>query len=104
MPEWPHGITLNALISVLSTGMKATMGFILTECLAQLKWSWFRGGNSLSDLALLDAASRGAAGAFIVLFSFLASGSRSIHSTDICELLTYYSHLVTFGCFILVLQ
>jgi hypothetical protein len=71
MPEWPYGITLNALVSVLSTVMKATMAFIFTECLAQLKWSWFRGGNKLSDLALLDAASRGAAGAFIVLFRFL---------------------------------
>jgi hypothetical protein len=71
MPEWPYGITLNAVVSVLSTVMKATMAFILTECLAQLKWSWFRVGNKLSDLALLDAASRGAAAAFIVLFRFL---------------------------------
>ncbi|OOQ85978.1 hypothetical protein PEBR_23361 [Penicillium brasilianum] len=85
MPDWPYGITLNALVSVLSTVMKATMAFILTECLAQLKWSWFRGGNKLSDLALLDAASRGAAGAIIVLFRFLPR------------------HLVTFGCFVLVL-
>ncbi|KAJ5666819.1 hypothetical protein N7462_011228 [Penicillium macrosclerotiorum] len=84
MPDWPYGITLNALVSVFSTVMKATMAFILTESLAQLKWSWFRGGNKLSDLALLDAASRGAAGAFVVLFRFLPR------------------HLVTFGCFVLV--
>lgn len=71
MPDWPYGITLNALISVLSTVMKATMAFVLAESLAQLKWSWFRGGNKLSDLALLDAASRGAMGALIVLFRFL---------------------------------
>lgn len=71
MPEWPYGITLNALVSVLSTVMKATMAFILTESLAQLKWSWFRDGNKLSDLALLDAASRGVMGAFVVLFRFL---------------------------------
>ncbi|KAJ5133316.1 hypothetical protein N7476_003455 [Penicillium atrosanguineum] len=85
MPDWPHGITLNTLVSVFSTVMKATMAFVLTESLAQLKWSWFRGGNKLSDLALLDAASRGAMGAFIVLTRFLPR------------------HLVTFGCFILVL-
>jgi hypothetical protein len=71
MPEWAYGITLTAQVSVLSTIKKATMAFILAECLAQLKWSWFRDGNRLSDLAFLDAASRGAAGAFIVLFLFL---------------------------------
>lgn len=71
MPDWPYGITLNALISVLSTVMKATMAFVLAESLAQLKWSWFRRGNKLSDLALLDAASRGAMGALVVLFRFL---------------------------------
>lgn len=71
MPDWPYGITLNALVSVLSTVMKTTMAFVLTECLAQLKWSWFHSGNKLSDLALLDAASRGVAGAVFVLFRFL---------------------------------
>ncbi|KAL5359479.1 hypothetical protein BJX96DRAFT_164468 [Aspergillus floccosus] len=85
MPQWPYGITLNALVSVLSTVMKATMAFILTESLAQLKWSWFRDGNRLSDLPLLDAASRGVMGAFVVLFRFLPR------------------HLVTFGCLILVI-
>ncbi|KAL4946708.1 hypothetical protein BDV06DRAFT_231788 [Aspergillus oleicola] len=85
MPQWPYGITLNALVSVLSTVMKATMAFILTESLAQLKWSWFRDGNKLSDLALLDAASRGVMGAFVVLSRFLPR------------------HLVTFGCLILVI-
>ncbi|KAL4923316.1 DUF3176 domain-containing protein [Aspergillus undulatus] len=85
MPQWPYGITINALVSVLSTVMKATMAFILTESLAQLKWSWFRDGNKLSDLALLDAASRGVMGAFVVLFRFLPR------------------HLVTFGCLVLVI-
>lgn len=68
MPDWPYGITLNALVSVLSTVMKASMAFIVAEGLAQLKWSWFRGGNKLSDLPLLDAGSRGAMGSLLVLF------------------------------------
>ena len=67
MPDWPYGITLNALVSVLSTIMKATMAFIVAESLAQLEWSWFRGGNKLSDLAMLDAGSRGAMGSLLVL-------------------------------------
>ncbi|KAG2414498.1 hypothetical protein HFD88_003689 [Aspergillus terreus] len=85
MPQWPYGITLNALVSVLSTVMKAAMVFILTESLSQLKWSWFRDGRKLSDLPLLDAASRGVVGAIVVLFRFLPR------------------HLVTLGCLVLVI-
>ncbi|KGO74829.1 Protein of unknown function DUF3176 [Penicillium italicum] len=85
VPDWPYGITLNALVSVLSTVMKACMAFIVCEGLSQLKWSWFSNSNKLSDLALLDAASRGTAGAFIALLRFVPR------------------HLVTFGCVILVL-
>ncbi|KAJ5415595.1 hypothetical protein N7465_004290 [Penicillium sp. CMV-2018d] len=84
IPDWPYGITLNALVSVLSTFMKTAMAFAVTEGLSQLKWSWFTRGNTLSDMALLDAASRGPLGAAMVLFRFLPR------------------HLVTFGCVILV--
>ncbi|KAF7515906.1 hypothetical protein PCG10_002689 [Penicillium crustosum] len=84
IPDWPCGITLNALVSVLSTFMKAAMAFAVTEGLSQLKWSWFTRRKNLGDMALLDAASRGPLGAAMVLFRFLPR------------------HLVTFGCVILV--
>ncbi|KAE8152056.1 hypothetical protein BDV25DRAFT_170841 [Aspergillus avenaceus] len=84
MPDWPYGVNLNAVVSVLTTLMKAAMAFPITEALSQLKWSWFSRGNKLSDLAVLDAASRGAIGAFLVLFRFLPR------------------YLVTIGCFVLV--
>ncbi|KAB8069299.1 hypothetical protein BDV29DRAFT_183023 [Aspergillus leporis] len=84
MPDWPYGITLNAVISVLTTLMKAAMAYPITEALSQLKWSWFSRGNKLSDLALLDAASRGAIGAALVLMRFIPR------------------YLVTVGCFVLV--
>lgn len=71
LPNWPYGITLNALVSVLSTFMKATMAFSITEGLSQLKWSWFVQRNKLSDITLLDSASRGPLGAAMVLFRFL---------------------------------
>lgn len=71
VPDWPYGITLNALVSVLSTAMKAGMVCMATEALSQLKWSWFSQGNKLSDLALLDAASRGPVGALVALFCFV---------------------------------
>ncbi|PYH89369.1 hypothetical protein BO71DRAFT_389806 [Aspergillus ellipticus CBS 707.79] len=84
MPDWPYGITLNALISLLVTIMKAAMVFPITEGLSQLKWSWFNESNKLSDLSLLDAASRGAVSATFVLFRFVPR------------------HMVSIGCFILV--
>ncbi|PWY88170.1 hypothetical protein BO70DRAFT_377746 [Aspergillus heteromorphus CBS 117.55] len=84
MPDWPYGITLNALVSLLVTVMKAAMVFPITEGLSQLKWSWFNESNKLSDLSLLDAASRGAVSATFVLFKFVPR------------------HLVSIGCFILV--
>ncbi|KAE8385910.1 hypothetical protein BDV23DRAFT_164216 [Aspergillus alliaceus] len=84
IPDWPYGITLNAVISLLTTLMKAAMAFPITEALSQLKWSWFSRGNQLSDLALLDAASRGAIGAVLVLLRFVPR------------------YLVTVGCFVLV--
>ncbi|KAJ5633356.1 hypothetical protein N7490_009695 [Penicillium lividum] len=84
MPEWPYGITLNALVSLLSTFMKAAMAFAITEGLSQLKWSWFTQRNQLSDIVLLDSASRGPLGAAIVLLRFLPR------------------YLLTFGCVILV--
>ena len=71
IPDWPYGITLNALVSVLSTFMKAATAFAVAEGLSQLKWSWFTRRNTLSDMALLDAASRGPLGAAMVLFRFL---------------------------------
>ncbi|KAJ5112561.1 hypothetical protein N7532_000606 [Penicillium argentinense] len=89
MPDWPYGITLNALVSVLSTVMKATMAFVLTECLAQLKWSWFHSGNKLSDLAILDAASPEVLLAPQLFYFTLCLA---------CD-----SHLVTFGCLVLVI-
>ncbi|KAL5358280.1 hypothetical protein BJX96DRAFT_163644 [Aspergillus floccosus] len=85
MPDWPYGVTLNAVLSILSTVMKATMALCVSECLGQLKWSWFQDGHRLSDLTLIDSASRGVAGAVYFLLKTLPR------------------HLITFGCLIIVL-
>ncbi|KAF5859830.1 hypothetical protein ETB97_002382 [Aspergillus alliaceus] len=84
MADWPYGVTLNAVISILTTLMKAAMAFPITEALSQLRWPWSSQGNKLSDLALLDAASRGAIGAALVLMRYIPR------------------YLVTVGCFVLV--
>ena len=66
-PDWPYGITFNALISVLVTIMKTAMALSITKAL-HLRWSWFHEGNKLSVLALLDAASRGGGPWALLLF------------------------------------
>ncbi|KAL2797288.1 hypothetical protein BJX66DRAFT_335191 [Aspergillus keveii] len=58
-PGW-QGISLNSLLSWLSTVAKAYLLFSLTESLGQLKWAWFSSKNHpLSDLKVFDSASRG---------------------------------------------
>lgn len=69
--DWPYGITINALVSILVIMMKAAMMVPLAEGLSQLKWSWFRKPVKLYDLALIDAASRGAVGAGRAMFHFI---------------------------------
>ncbi|PGG96231.1 hypothetical protein AJ79_09667 [Helicocarpus griseus UAMH5409] len=68
--DWPYAVTLNTVISILVTMMKAALVVPLAEGISQLKWSWFNKPSRLYDLALLDAASRGPLGAGKVIFQF----------------------------------
>lgn len=65
--DW-NGVTLNAIVAVLSTMSKAMLAFTLSECLGQAKWIWFSWRERpLSDLDLIDAGSRGPLGSFKIL-------------------------------------
>lgn len=70
LSEWPHVITINSIISILVTLIKAMVVVPLAEGLSQLKWSWFEERErSLEDLVTFDEASRGIWGASkLVLF------------------------------------
>lgn len=68
-PGWSL-ISLNALISWLSTFSKALVLFPVACCLGQLKWVWMVDEpRALSDLRSFDTASRGVAGSAQALFS-----------------------------------
>jgi hypothetical protein len=71
LDDWPYSITLNSLISLLVVILRFLLGIPLAEGLAQLKWSWFRRENRLSDLTVLDSASTTPAGAATVLVRFM---------------------------------
>jgi hypothetical protein len=61
-PAW-RGVSLNTVLSWLSTAAKACIALPLTSALSQLKWVWFaKRARPLSDLKVFDNASRGVYG------------------------------------------
>ncbi|CAL3969892.1 unnamed protein product [Diplocarpon coronariae] len=68
-PSWPYEITLNTLVSVFSTLLKALMMLTVAECISQLKWIWFKNPRSLADLTTFENASRGPWGSVNLLFA-----------------------------------
>lgn len=78
--DW-NGVTLNAIIAVLSVMSKATLAYTLSECLGQVKWIWFSSQQRpLSDIDLIDGESRGPLGCFKILkqpiaCSFISMGA-----------------------------
>jgi hypothetical protein len=74
IPELGHGLTLNGLISVLTTIIRLSLALCLSGPLGQLKWMWMADKRRpLSDIAIFDQASRGPRGASNMLFKFRGS-------------------------------
>lgn len=68
IPQWNVGMTLNAFISVLSGFSRAALLLPVAEALGQLKWTWFtKKSRPMYDFELLDSASRGPWGSFVLL-------------------------------------
>ena len=67
-PNLPHGVTLNAVVSILATGSKASLIFVTSESIGQLKWLWFRTKRALIDMETFYNASRGPWGCLILLY------------------------------------
>lgn len=66
--DWEH-ISLNSLISWLSTLAKACVLFSISQGIGQLKWVWFANqSRPLSDLDTFDSASRGVTGSAALLW------------------------------------
>ena len=67
LPKWPSLISINTLISIFTTVMKASMLLPIAEGVSQLKWLWFREVRPLIDLERYDSASRGPWGCCLLL-------------------------------------
>ncbi|KAJ5793602.1 hypothetical protein N7457_000201 [Penicillium paradoxum] len=71
-PSWNH-MSLNSMISWLSTFSKACVLFAIGEALGQLKWVWFsQKTRSVPNLRTFDAASRGPFGSAGLIWNLRA--------------------------------
>ena len=62
-------ITLNTLVSILSSLGKAALLHSVAECVSQLKWMWYlKYDRPLADLDIFDRASRGPWGGLKLLW------------------------------------
>ena len=69
LPSLPYHISINTLISVLTTVMKACSLVVLAEGLGQLKWEYFKTRKPLRHLVSYDTATRGPWGCLQLLAS-----------------------------------
>lgn len=68
LPDWPSGITINAVVALLSTISRTAFLIPVAEGLSQCKWNWFKlKARPLKDFDLFDQASRGPWGSLSLL-------------------------------------
>ncbi|KAK8129361.1 hypothetical protein PG999_001741 [Apiospora kogelbergensis] len=70
LPDWRYGITLNALVSVLSSILKAAAVLPLAGGISQTKWLWYAKSRPLKDMESFDDASRGPWGSLLLMLDF----------------------------------
>jgi hypothetical protein len=63
LKRWPYDISLNTIIAILSTFMRASMMLVVAELVGQMGWHSLRKPRPVSDLHHFDNASRGILGA-----------------------------------------
>jgi hypothetical protein len=79
VPKWTLGhveVTLNAIISIVSTLFRGSLLMPVAQSISQLCWTWYTRPRSLQDICYYDSASRGPLGSFRLLvrlrFMYLA--------------------------------
>jgi hypothetical protein len=81
IPKLGSGLTLNAIISVLSTASRASLVFVVSATIGQLKWCWLKNsGRKIHDVQTMDDASRGPLGALGVLASWTGGSLAALGS------------------------
>ncbi|KAK3320319.1 hypothetical protein B0T19DRAFT_446084 [Cercophora scortea] len=76
LPRLPMSITLNTFLAFFTTFTKAAFMTPVSEAISQWKWNMFAPrndgshGRSLADFQILDAASRGTWGSWVLMYNF----------------------------------
>jgi hypothetical protein len=68
LADWRLRVQPNTIIAFLSTLIRATLIYPLSECIGHLKWVFFEKPRSLNFMHTFDIASRGPLGAFNFLW------------------------------------
>lgn len=63
LKQWPYDISLNTIIAILSTFMRASMLLVVAELVGQMGWQALRQPRPVSDIHHFNEASRGILGA-----------------------------------------
>ncbi|KAI0594725.1 hypothetical protein F4775DRAFT_572768 [Biscogniauxia sp. FL1348] len=69
-PEWsvgPWGVTLNAVLSIVSTIFRGSLLVPVAQSISQFGWIWYTQPRSLEDLVYYSSASRGPLGSLRLL-------------------------------------
>lgn len=67
IPDWPYGISLSALVSVLATIATISLGGPIAAGLGQARWMWFSKERCMEDFEVIDEASKGPIGAGLMV-------------------------------------
>ncbi|RSL59503.1 hypothetical protein CEP51_013914 [Fusarium floridanum] len=93
LPDWPLSITLNSFLAFFTTLIKATFMLPVSTAISQTKWSWFLQDRPIYDFHILDQASRGLRGSFMLLWrtrfkNFIALGAFIVITSTITSPIT----------------
>lgn len=70
-PDWPYNISINFVISLSTTLIKALLIIPITACLSQTNWTHSRiKPHAVKDFLVYDSASRGPRGSLHLLYRF----------------------------------
>lgn len=89
IPRFISGLTLNTIVSVLSTAARSSLIFVTSAAVGLSKWRWFRRKHRLHNIQALDDASRGPLGGLSVLVSFTGGGLAALGSTVTISLVAF---------------
>lgn len=66
--SWPHSITLNSTLAILSAISKSALMIPVSAGISQLKWTRLKKSRKLLDLQDFDEASRGPLGSMLLIW------------------------------------